>query len=225
MADFTPSTIELAKDGLKSSSFLPSSSTSHLLLPLVFAVFLLPICHVCPHHCCCLELVAGVSSSVQTVSPSPSFSRNLLVSQTPLRFSVMSCPVALTPKYTPSSHMHVSFSCGPSRPLFPKFSSANFVCALHLRGCSKKALRRDFPHYGQPGNFVSRNPACTAVHGQLECVAAIFYLCSTSLRIVLIGPCTDWTALSTILLLFELPLLIILIALHKGSSLTVGIIV
>ena len=127
MADFTPSTIEPANDGLKSSSFLPSSSTSHLLLPLVFAVFLLPICHVCPHHCCCLELVAGVSSSVRTVSPSPSFSRNLLVGQTPLRFSVMFCPVALTPKYTPSSHMHVSFTCGPSRPLFPKFSSANFL--------------------------------------------------------------------------------------------------
>ena len=81
-------------------------------------------------------------------------------------------------------------------------------------------------------NLVNKNPACSAIHGQMECVASIFtpHRPSMSLRIVLIIPCTDWIALSTIPLLFELPtglfsmiildpLVIALIVLHDAIKL------
>ena len=73
----------------------------------------------------------------------------VVVSHTPFRFPATTSPVvALMPKYTPSSHMHVNYPSGPpARLLFHKIPSANdkpctFSFSLSLTRCF--AVATDF---------------------------------------------------------------------------------
>ena len=120
------------------------------------------------------------------------FLRTVLVNQTPFRFPTMTSAIV-------ASHMHVNFPSGPpARFLFHKIPSANAM------PCTFADLPFNLSYAVFPSrptsNLVNKNPACSAIHDQMECVASIFtpHRPSMSLRIVLIIPCTDWTALSTI---------------------------
>ena len=104
----------------------------------------------------------------------PSLLGRFSPNDTPFRFPTMtSAVVALTPKETPSSHMHVNFPNGPpARFLFHKIPSANAV------SCTFADLPFSLSYAVFPSrptsNLVNRNPACSAIHGQTECVASIF---------------------------------------------------
>ena len=97
--------------------------------------------------------------------------------------------VALPPKYTPSSHMQPGFPSGPPTHLvFHKIPSTNIMPCTFADGPSTARAR--FLHRARPRTSSKKNPASSAIHGQIECVAAIFSptLALISLQMVLITP-------------------------------------
>ena len=102
--------------------------------------------------------------------------------------------------------MHVNFpSAPPARLLFHNIPVANDEPCTFADFLSFWSLVRRFAVATDP--LLKRNPAGSTIHGHTECVTSIFTsrFSSIALRVVLTIPCTDWMALSTIPLLFELP--------------------
>ena len=92
------------------------------------------------------------------------------VSHTPLRSPTMTCPVvASIPRCTPSSHMHANFPSGPPARLrfhwLPPTTDTRSTFAGFPFSLSHAVI---FARLAS--NLVNKNPACSAIHGHMECV-------------------------------------------------------